>query len=301
MALEQVNLNELRIFAAVYRTRSMTLAARELHLTQSGVSQHILALEKSLGLTLFDRIHRALHPTNEGVELYRVCKQSLKELEAAVAKLRGESETLRECIRLGAPLEFGNNVLMPLMEDFCKKHPEASYDFQFGYSTDFLPKLLEGHIDFAIVDEFASNSAVELKKIYVERLDLCVHQSLASRLNRKDLLDSVLKIPSIDYDSSSPLIQRWLKHHFGKRSYPNHLRAVAANSQSVATLVLAEAGAGILPHHLYLKLKSEGRPIVAVRGPEKALTNTMSLATLRGKSRGKGAATLVKWIESKLA
>ena len=56
MLIDQLNLNQLRIFESVYRTQSMTQAAVELGLTQSGVSQHIRALEDVLGLSLFDRI-----------------------------------------------------------------------------------------------------------------------------------------------------------------------------------------------------------------------------------------------------
>ncbi|MCC6137911.1 MAG: LysR family transcriptional regulator, partial [Bdellovibrionaceae bacterium] len=56
MLLDQINMNYLRIFEAVYRTRSMTQAANELHLTQSGISQHIKSLEDTLDLQLFDRI-----------------------------------------------------------------------------------------------------------------------------------------------------------------------------------------------------------------------------------------------------
>jgi len=56
MLIDQINLNQLRVFESVYRTKSMTHAARELHLTQSGVSQHIKALEDVLTLKLFDRI-----------------------------------------------------------------------------------------------------------------------------------------------------------------------------------------------------------------------------------------------------
>jgi DNA-binding transcriptional LysR family regulator len=43
MIIDHINLNHLRIFQSVYKTQSMTTAAGELHLTQSGVSQHIKA------------------------------------------------------------------------------------------------------------------------------------------------------------------------------------------------------------------------------------------------------------------
>ena len=62
-AIQQINLIQLRAFEAVFRTKSMTAAAQELHLTQPGISQHIHSLEDLLERKLFDRVHRKLLPT----------------------------------------------------------------------------------------------------------------------------------------------------------------------------------------------------------------------------------------------
>lgn len=69
MIIDRINLNHLRVFECVYRTKSMTIAAEELHLTQSGVSQHIRSLEESLDIRLFDRIKHKLVPTGEARQL----------------------------------------------------------------------------------------------------------------------------------------------------------------------------------------------------------------------------------------
>ncbi len=77
MLLDQINLNQLRIFERVYRTGSMTRAAEELNLTQSGISQHIKALEDILKVRLFDRVKQKLLPTAEGKFLYEACTAQL--------------------------------------------------------------------------------------------------------------------------------------------------------------------------------------------------------------------------------
>ena len=83
--LTHLNLNYIRIFLSVYRTKSMTQAAKQLHLTQSGVSQQIKALEEALDITLFDRINRRIIPTAEAEILYNLCSQRLDELESAIS------------------------------------------------------------------------------------------------------------------------------------------------------------------------------------------------------------------------
>ncbi len=71
MIIDHINLNYLRVFECVFRTGSMTTAAQELHLTQSGVSQHIRSLEDVLGIRLFDRIKKKLIPTTTADILFK--------------------------------------------------------------------------------------------------------------------------------------------------------------------------------------------------------------------------------------
>lgn len=95
--VEQLNLNQLRVFAVVFRHRSMTHAAKELHLTQSGVSQHVKSLEDVLNQKLFDRVHQRLVPTSAAKTLYEGCARGMYELERAFGSSRAPSS------RVGLP------------------------------------------------------------------------------------------------------------------------------------------------------------------------------------------------------
>jgi len=64
-----VDINTLRTLLEVNRTRHFGKAAGELFLTQSAVSARIKKLEDSLGVRLFDRQRRDIHPTPEGRRL----------------------------------------------------------------------------------------------------------------------------------------------------------------------------------------------------------------------------------------
>ncbi|WP_341891867.1 LysR family transcriptional regulator, partial [Variovorax sp. YR752] len=75
----------LRSFEAAARRLSFTLAAGELHLTQSAVSRQIQQLEASLGVLLFERRHRALGLTEAGGVLQRAVTDSLERLRDATA------------------------------------------------------------------------------------------------------------------------------------------------------------------------------------------------------------------------
>src|SRR5438093_88051 len=57
---------QVEIFLAVARARNFTRAAETLHVSQSTLSQHVLELERELGVRLFDRLGRAVALTEAG-------------------------------------------------------------------------------------------------------------------------------------------------------------------------------------------------------------------------------------------
>src|SRR5438128_356768 len=115
MLSHDLNLNLLRVFESVYRTGSMTEAAKELHLTQSGVSQHITALEEVLGVKVFDRIKQRLIATERGHILYKRTSESLDQIENVIFDVRGQERAFSGTVNIGMPIEFGNSIVMPII------------------------------------------------------------------------------------------------------------------------------------------------------------------------------------------
>jgi len=60
------NIKSIQVFMAVYQSRNVTRAARQMNSSQSSVSYHIKKLEDSLGVALFQRRANGLEATEEG-------------------------------------------------------------------------------------------------------------------------------------------------------------------------------------------------------------------------------------------
>ncbi|WP_026971625.1 LysR family transcriptional regulator [Aliagarivorans marinus] len=78
------DLNLLRVFDAVYRTGSFTMAAEELDLTQSSVSNAINRLKSELGVSLFVRAGRGIQPTLSAEQLFSQIDRPLIDIEQAI-------------------------------------------------------------------------------------------------------------------------------------------------------------------------------------------------------------------------
>ena len=79
-----LDLNLLRVFMVVYRTRSFTQAAQELDLTQSSVSNAIGRLRSWVGEALFTRVGRGIEPTAVAREMYRKFEQPMADIETVL-------------------------------------------------------------------------------------------------------------------------------------------------------------------------------------------------------------------------
>lgn len=88
-------LNPLRVFETVARTENLTLAAQQLHVTQSAVSRQIAALEEYLGLQLFRR-------ERHGVSLTRAGQSYAEQILPAFDLIADATDKLTKASRQGA-------------------------------------------------------------------------------------------------------------------------------------------------------------------------------------------------------
>lgn len=102
--LQTLNLNWIRSFEAAARKQSFTEAARELNLTQAGVSQHVRLLEQYLGEPLFVRLHRSLKLTDAGEAYLHVVKDALSRLRVSTTEIFGVSATSLVTVRCNVAL-----------------------------------------------------------------------------------------------------------------------------------------------------------------------------------------------------
>ena len=138
-----MTLHQLRIFLAVARLRSFTTAAYELHLSQPDVSLHIRELEEEIGLNLFERVGRKIHPTQAGELLKeradRIFAQ-LRETEQAMAEIKG---LVRGSLLIGASTTPGMYLLPQALSNFRRRFPGINVQMKIA-NTEEIERSVRG-------------------------------------------------------------------------------------------------------------------------------------------------------------
>lgn len=131
------SLRGLRTFCIAARYESFKIAASELYVTASAVSQQIKSLEEELGVRLFERGSRDLALTEDGLLLFEALAPLIDELDAVVANFTQTGQ--RKSIRISVQPFFASEFFVPRLREFTAMHPEI--DIQVGTSDEASEKL----------------------------------------------------------------------------------------------------------------------------------------------------------------
>ena len=283
MDLNKVDLNKLRGFLAVTELGGISRAARSLALTPSAVSQSVAALEGSLGVRLFQRVGRGLVPTPEGRALATRFRRVHEEQHAALAHVANEPREVRGVVRLGLFLGASRAQIAKVAAAFTGEHAGAQLRIQYGSRAELRRALLANRLDFALALRSGRESAPRIRSSVLFRQELVLAQR--DRAPRGGLdPERLARLPIVDYYPSSPLITRWLAHHFPRRKVAVDVRIWAASADLALELVLAGAGAAVVPLALAAPLARAGR-LHVLRGAREELSDAVWLEELAGAWR----------------
>ena len=138
-------LNALRAFEAAARHLSFTKAADELNVTPAAVSHQVKALEAFFGVSLFQRLTRALRLTEAGQAALPLIGQGLDKLAQGADQMRAHAG--RQVLTISVSPSFGAMWLVPRLEGFRKRHPEIEIRLD---GTDRLATVGSDGVDVAV-------------------------------------------------------------------------------------------------------------------------------------------------------
>src|SRR6187200_1343980 len=132
--MANIPLRQIRAVIAVCEEGSFTRAAQRENATQSGISQHVAAVERALKVKLFERAASGVTPTPAGLRYYKRCVEAVGALEHAAEEARSMAGEVTGELRIGLMPTFTRAVLAPVLDDFVPKCPEVRLHIVEGYS-----------------------------------------------------------------------------------------------------------------------------------------------------------------------
>ncbi len=155
-------LRAINYFIAVAETSSFTEAAKRFNVPASSLSRRIVDLEKSLSATLLQRTTRVVKLTEVGRDYYTQVKQLVEQLESTNMSVKTYQSEPMGKLRLSTAVGFGENIILPLLEEFSQKYPKVVLDISL---SDELTAFNRDEVDIAIRSGYAPNERVVAVKL----------------------------------------------------------------------------------------------------------------------------------------
>ncbi len=289
----QPDFNRLKVFFHIHRNKSVAAAARELHVTQSAVSQSLQKLETETRTHLFTRMHKRLVPTPAGEKLFRVLEPFMGELENWQREIAHAGKGPAGRLRLGAPVEFGEKYLPPAFASFRQTYPDVRFHLELGHPDALLPMVREGRLDFALADIFSREgaysrdlAAFSVARVLDEELILVGSESYYTAFVKGDFSPgNLLKCAFISYQEGAPAIKSWFGHHFNKLSVRPDVVLTVESVRAVVAGVKGDMGLGIVPSHV-IREEIDAGDLVRISTGAGEMIHRISLLQLQDKIPG---------------
>jgi DNA-binding transcriptional LysR family regulator len=163
-------LHLMTVFVAVAETESFAAASRHLGLSPPAVTRAIAALEKRLGVRLFNRTTRFVRATEAGQRYLEDARRIIGEVDAADEAAAGLNAAPRGQLAVTAPVLFGKMFVLPAVVEYLRRYPAMEVSALF---LDRVVNLLEEGLDVGIrIGELPDSSMKAIRVGSVRRV-LC--------------------------------------------------------------------------------------------------------------------------------
>ena len=186
-----MELKQLEAFVSVAEAGSFSDAARRMFLTQPTVSTHIAALEKELGVKLFERTTKSLSLTRDGRRLLEIASHMLELRDLMKEYSLGTGE---KTIRIGASTIPSGYLLPKVTGKFLKKAKGMSVTVKYGNSLEIEEMVCDGKVGFGVIGKESTRPELSSELLCLDEMVVAMPNEarFIKLLNSKDGHEKIL-------------------------------------------------------------------------------------------------------------
>jgi len=174
MERETMDLKRMEVFCKIVELKSFTRAGEALSLAQPTVSEHIRALETTLGEKLLDRFKGEVLPTPVGRVFYQYAKSMVQTRDEAFQAVDQFRSKLAGQLHLAASSIPGTYILPRIIGSFKIAHPEGRIALQISDTSGTAEAVADGRVDAGLVGARWRHPKLSFEEVISDELMLVV-------------------------------------------------------------------------------------------------------------------------------
>lgn len=291
-----MNTVRLQAFIAVMQQKSVSKAAKQLHLTQPAISKRLRGLEQELEVRLFDHIGRQIQPTAAALRLLPQAERWLADYQEIRRSLNEGQQDIAGRLTIGTSHHIGLHHLPLLLKGFVQRYPKVALEIRFVDSEQAHQAVLAGELELAFLTlPPERHTRLSYQEIWLDDL-LFVAAPFHPLAQAKNLaLADLLPFPAI-LPSASTYTSQITLAAFAQQQLKPQATMTTNPLESIRMLVSIGLGWSALPQTLL----NDELSVLSLTDVE-PLQRRLGMVWHPERTRSSAAAGLVDWISHKAA
>ena len=173
-----MKLRQLEYFCAVAEEKSISAAARELHVAQPPISRQIAQLEEELGVQLFLRGSKGMSLTDAGQSLYQQTQQIFQDIRRVEDSVRSVGTGMSGRIKLGV-IYSAMSYALHYINEYHSRYPQVELFIRVGSPQELIESLNRGELHALFLRTAAREpSGLQERILGEDKLELIMREDL---------------------------------------------------------------------------------------------------------------------------
>lgn len=165
-----MDIRQLKYFAAVIDTGSLSKASDRLAISQPSLSQQVANMEGELGTQLLLRSASGVRPTEAGKTLYRHARTILRQVDQMRTEVTSGERSEVGQVAVGLPTSVSAALAVPLFARLRERYPGIQLQLIEGMSGSLAEQLANGQLDIAMLFRDTETRGISVLPLLRDRL-----------------------------------------------------------------------------------------------------------------------------------
>lgn len=260
-----ITFKQLKLFQAFADAKSVSVAAKQMFVTQPTASMQLKEITQSVGTPLYEVISKKIYLTDAGKELARTAREILNTWSTFEQQMDATKGISRGKLKI-AVVSTAKYFMPRLIGQFCKKYPDIDVSLEILNRNGVVARMMENLDDIYIMSQPPKDMALE-DHIFMDNHLVAIATHGSEITKRSAITLNAIKDQRFILREKGSGTRMTVDTYFKKMKFQPNIRMELGSNEAIKEAVAGGLGIGVLSKYaLHGRQKEHGVAIIDVKG-----------------------------------